>query len=81
MNKQKSFKIDLDKLQKELAISLINTKILELEFVNTTMQDLIYKDKMNFKDAYLKLRDIIYKRMDTLKQDLVKGGIENININ
>jgi hypothetical protein len=78
MSKKKSFNINLDKFQKEMAIALINTKILELEFVNTTMMDLIYKDNMNFKDAYLKLRDIIYKRIDELKKGLVENGVENL---
>ena len=81
MSKKKSFNIDLDKLQKEMAIALIKTKILELEFVNTTMMDLIYKDNMNFKDAYLKLRDIVYKRMDELKKGLVENKLDNMEVN
>ena len=81
MSKKKSFNIDLDKFQKEMAIALINTKILELEFVNTTMMDLIYKENLNYKDAYLELRDIIYKRIDELKKGLVENKLDKMEVN
>lgn len=72
--KKQITKIDIDSFRKEMTFSLARTKFMELEWVNETMIDLIYKKEKKFTEAYLILRDEIYKRMNEYRKIMISHG-------
>jgi len=80
MGKNKEVKVAIETLHDEMKIALVSTKFMELEFINTMMIDLVFKDNLNYKDAYETLRDAIYKRMEKYKEIILLTQKEEMKV-
>lgn len=74
-------KIDIEHFQREMTATLARTKFLELEWVNERMIDLVYKEAKRFNDAYIILRDEIYKRMNEYRKIMLAHTQPSDDIN
>jgi hypothetical protein len=75
--KKQIVKIDFDNFQNDLTFTLAKTKLLELEWVNAEMIQMIFQEGQPLNKVIENLRDKIYNRIDGYKKILTKTGVKD----
>lgn len=75
--KKQIVKIDFENFQNDLTFTLAKTKLLELEWVNAEMIQMIFQEGQPLNKVIENLRDKIYNRIDGYKKILTKTGVKD----
>lgn len=75
--KKQIVKIDFENFQRDMTFTLAKTKLLELEFVNAEMINMLFGEGLPANKVIENLRDKIYNRMDGYKKILTKTGVKD----